>query len=162
MAAKMTIFGVGPRIVASGVATFVVAVMVTRHYHGALVIDFVPYPLLAAAGILLLAIAVAVKIMAGITVFRAFTTGKLATTGPYAWSRNPIYATYILLTVPAIALLFNAWLILAASAVMYLVFKLTIRKETAFLREKFGDDFTRHEASTNELLFRPPRKPHSA
>lgn len=159
MARKMTIFGVGPLVFGSGVVTALAAWWVTYHYRGPFIIDLVPHWCLLVAGVALLVVGGYIIAVSAATVTRGFAGGRLVTTGPYAWSRNPLYATYILLVVPGIALLCKAWLILAASLVMYGVFKLTIGKETAFLREKFGDDFNRYESSVNELLFWPPKKP---
>jgi protein-S-isoprenylcysteine O-methyltransferase Ste14 len=159
MAMRMTIFGVGPLVVSSGVVAVLAAWWVTQRYGGALVIDVVPYWALLAVGIILLTLGGDIIIVSAVTITRGFYGGRLVTTGPYAWSRNPIYAAYIFFVVPGIALLCKAWLILVASLVMYGVFKLAIRKETVFLRQKFGDDFTRYESSVSELLFRPPRSP---
>jgi protein-S-isoprenylcysteine O-methyltransferase Ste14 len=153
----MTIFGVGPLVVTSGIISIVAASMVTYHYRSVFIVDCLPYWLLLTAGIPMLILGIAIIAISAMTIFRGFYSGRLVTTGPYAWSRNPIYAAYILFVVPGIALLCKSWLILAASLVMYLVFKLAIGKETLFLREKFGSDFARYQSSTNELLFRPPR-----
>jgi protein-S-isoprenylcysteine O-methyltransferase Ste14 len=157
MAMKMTIFGVGPLVVGSGIATIIAACWTTYHYRGPLVIGFVPCWMLLAAGAALLAVGGGIIAVSAVTIVRGFYGGRLVTTGPYAWSRNPIYAAYILMVVPGIALLCKAWLVLAASLVMYGIFKLAIGKETAFLRERFGDDFARYQSSVNELLFWPPR-----
>jgi protein-S-isoprenylcysteine O-methyltransferase Ste14 len=162
MAMRMTIFGVGPLVVSSGIVTILAAWWATYRYGGIFVVNFVPYWVLTAIGIALVGTGAGVIAISAVTIYRGFYGGRLVTTGPYAWSRNPIYAAYILLIVPGIALLCKAWLILAASGVMYCVFKLAIGRETAFLREKFGNDFTRYQSSVNELLFCPPRNRPSA
>jgi len=158
MAQKMTIFGVGPLVAGSGIVTLIGAGLLTSRYPQYCLIPVVPYALLVALGIAMIIIGITIKYISVVTVYRAFSTGQLATTGPYAWSSNPIYAAYIFFTFPGIAFLFGSWPMLAASLVTYAVFNLVIGKETAFLRDKFGSDFARYQSTTNELLFRPPQK----
>jgi protein-S-isoprenylcysteine O-methyltransferase Ste14 len=159
MIKRMTIFGIGPFVVVSGIITDIVAGAVAYMYPGQFLIPAGKHHVTILLGIALLIVGIAVVVASARRVLKAFNEGRLATTGTYAWSRNPIYAAYILLVMPAIALMCRAWLMLAASFVMYAVFKFTVRKETAFLREKFGEDFARYESSVSELLFCPPRNP---
>lgn len=158
MARKMTVLGVGPHVVASGIFTDIVAGALAYMYPEKSVIPAGKHHIPILIGIVLLLAGIIVILASARHIVKAFRDGKLVTTGPYSWSRNPIYASYILLIMPAFALMCRVWLMFAASLVMYGIFKFVIRKEAAFLGEKFGDDYARYRASTNELLFCPPRK----
>lgn len=77
---------------------------------------------------------------------------KLVTTGVYALSRNPLYASWIFLIVPGLAFVFRSWLLLAGSVVVYINFKLLIEEEYKVLKSNFGKRFEQYRAKVNELV----------
>jgi protein-S-isoprenylcysteine O-methyltransferase Ste14 len=155
----MTIRGAGPKIMISGAACAALGGVLSYSYPQYFIIRIVPYRILACAGIVLIAVGTPMAIWSVCAVIKAFAAGKLVTKGPYAWSRNPLYAAFILFVTPGIMLLFKSWLMLGTPLVMYVVFKLLIKTETDYLRAKFGDDFARYESSVNELFPWPRRNP---
>jgi protein-S-isoprenylcysteine O-methyltransferase Ste14 len=64
--------------------------------------------------------------------------------GPYRWTRNPMYLGMLLLYL-GVALLFDVtWALLLAPAVVFLIGRLVIRREERYLEAKFGDDYRRY------------------
>jgi steroid 5-alpha reductase family enzyme len=77
---------------------------------------------------------------------------SLTTTGPYAWTRNPLYLGTLLLTfghslmsgLPVAPILFPGLCL-----VLYLK---TIRQEETFLAERFGEEYEAYRQRTPRLL----------
>lgn len=68
----------------------------------------------------------------------------LVRSGPYRWTRNPMYLGMLLLYL-GVALLFDVtWALLLVPAVVFLVGRLVIRREERYLEAKFGDDYRRY------------------
>lgn len=117
------------------------------------------HPAIRVAGFLLLAGAGAIDLWAAYTMWRARTNIlphkpalRLITSGPFRFTRNPIYlANSIALT--GIALAFsNLWFVVAAVAVTFLVDRLAIRREEAHLRARFGATWDAYAARTPRWL----------
>ncbi len=87
---------------------------------------------------------------------RHFFAGRLLTTGPFAWCRNPIYASFIVLLLPAAALLANAWPLLAADAALYLIFRFFIGEEDRMLAERFGEVYQAYRRRVGAVIPVPP------
>jgi len=69
---------------------------------------------------------------------------ELATTGPYAYVRNPLYVGNVLIALGFCILSGQAWS-LAAFVVLYLwLYIPSIRKEERTLHKLFGDEFVRY------------------
>jgi len=64
---------------------------------------------------------------------------ELATTGPYAHTRNPLYLGSIVIALGFIVAARNWWIGLAAAAMFALVYLPVIRAEEAYLRSAFPD-----------------------
>jgi len=73
---------------------------------------------------------------ANILPHRAATT--LVISGPFAWSRNPIYLGNTIAMVGAALAFANPWLVPAALAAAFGVARLAIRREEAHLAANFG------------------------
>lgn len=82
----------------------------------------------------------------------AFYKGKLVTVGAYAFCRNPIYASFILFTIPSIAVFFQTWTILTISVGMWLGVVILIRKEEAMLQSVFGDAYAAYKHRTGRVF----------
>jgi protein-S-isoprenylcysteine O-methyltransferase Ste14 len=83
---------------------------------------------------------------------------SLMTKGGYYLCRHPLYSSFILFILPAIALMLNSWLVLTSSIVAYIVFKLTINREDQILESVFGDEYLKYRNKTPELFPFPFRK----
>jgi protein-S-isoprenylcysteine O-methyltransferase Ste14 len=91
---------------------------------------------------------------------RAFASGtvrkneQLATTGPYAYTRNPLYLGSIIMAA-GFAVTARSWVVGVVLIVMFLAIYLpVIRGEEAFLRERFPE-FVEYEQRVPRLIPRP-------
>ena len=79
----------------------------------------------------------------------------LATAGPYAYTRNPLYLGSALMGA-GFALAAGSWLIAGVFAgVFLLIYWPVIRREEAFLRSQFGDRYERYAAAVPLFLPSP-------
>jgi protein-S-isoprenylcysteine O-methyltransferase Ste14 len=95
-------------------------------------------------GALLLTIGLSRWFLAVRTFFRAFSSGRLATKGPYAIMPNPIYGIFVVLIVPGISLALNWWPILLTSILGYAALRAFIHEEVTALQEKFGAEYSEY------------------
>lgn len=63
----------------------------------------------------------------------------LATSGPYAHTRNPLYLGSIILAIGFLIAARNWWLPVIAAAMLLLIYVPVIRSEEAFLRDRFPE-----------------------
>jgi protein-S-isoprenylcysteine O-methyltransferase Ste14 len=76
----------------------------------------------------------------------------LATGGPYAYVRNPIYLGSMTLGLGMILLLGDPWMYLPYSATFGFLFFFIIPGEEEFLRLKFGSDYRNYAANVPRFL----------
>lgn len=68
-------------------------------------------------------------------------TRALATGGPYAHTRNPLYVGSLIMALGIAVASASPWVVLAVALYMTLFYPSVIREEAAFLRRKFGSEF---------------------
>jgi protein-S-isoprenylcysteine O-methyltransferase Ste14 len=91
------------------------------------------------------------------TVIRAWATGHivknatLTTTGPYAYTRNPLYVGSFLLAV-GFALATHWIAVLLVCAFWFVVYRPTIARERDYLRGQYGAAYTVFEANVPAFL----------
>ena len=96
-------------------------------------------------------------------VFRGLAAGVikknsvLATTGPYAWTRNPLYFGTFLLIVGFAVMCANLYAAVLLGAAFMLVYPRVIRKEEAELERIFGDEFRVYASQVPRFFPRPRR-----
>jgi len=69
-------------------------------------------------------------------------TVRLATGGPYAHTRNPLYFGSVLMGLGMAVAAGSLWVVLAAVVYFGAFYPSTIRAEASFLREKFREEYT--------------------
>ncbi|PSJ61802.1 methyltransferase family protein [Kumtagia ephedrae] len=115
--------------------------------------------LLFAAGWLVVAAAVAVEVAA----FRAFSRARttvmptrvsehLVTTGPFAFTRNPIYLGNTALTIGIGLIVGSLWFLLFAVLAAVTTQKLTIEPEERHLEARFGKKYRDYRARVRRWL----------
>ena len=109
-----------------------------------------------ALGATLLSLGLVFWAWSAIYFIRHFFAGGLLTSGPFAWCRNPIYASFIVLLIPAAALLADAWPLLAADVVLYVIFRLFIGEEDRMLAERFDGAYRAYRRRVGEIVPVPP------
>lgn len=152
MKKKMTVWGVGLRFTLLSLAYVALALGAHFAWYPLFVIRAIPYGLLVASGVILMAIGIPIWIIAGKQVDRAFEEGVLATQGMYALCRHPIYGNAIFFTIPGILLFFRSWLLFTVPMAMYVIGRLLIREEEDHLRQKFGPAYREYERQVNPLF----------
>jgi len=84
--------------------------------------------------------------------------GKLVTKGTFSLCQNPLYMSFILFLIPAIALLLNSWLVVTSSLVGFILLKMYVKKEYQMLEEFFGDEYLKYKNETPEFIPLPVKK----
>ena len=84
-------------------------------------------------------------------------TRRLATGGPYAHSRNPLYVGSLLIALGVAVACASPWVVLAVAAYFLLFYPAVMREEAAFLAGKFPEEYATWAAEVP--LFRPRLRP---
>jgi protein-S-isoprenylcysteine O-methyltransferase Ste14 len=86
------------------------------------------------------------------TVLPHRAASKLITTGPFAWSRNPIYVANTLLILAAGLYFGKLWLVLLAPLAAFTTQKLAIEREELHLAELFGAEWRAYAAKVRRWI----------
>jgi hypothetical protein len=70
-------------------------------------------------------------------------TRRLATGGPYAHTRNPLYVGSLLLALGLAAASASSWVVLAVAAYLVAFYPAVIKEEASFLRQAFPEEYGR-------------------
>jgi protein-S-isoprenylcysteine O-methyltransferase Ste14 len=83
---------------------------------------------------------------AGTTVRPDRASSRLVTTGPFRFSRNPLYLS-LTLVYAGLALAANAvWALLLLIPLLFVIQRFVIRREEAYLARAFGAEYARYRA----------------
>jgi len=153
----MTIWGIGKTMSLVTIAYAVPAGVLSLAYPHVLAPRFLPTPVGVWIGVVLILLGIAMLAASGRAIVTAFRQDKLLTTGIYGLVRNPIYSAWIVFICPGIVFVSQWWLLLGASIVAYVYFKLTIGKEREYLVDVFGQEYVDYECRVNEMIPWPRR-----
>lgn len=123
----------------------------------AMPLPFLPRPmaagaLLVAGAIALLGYSVARFRAAGTPVPARRPTTAIVRSGPYRFSRNPIYLAYSLFLLGIAIWLNSVWLVAALAAAVALMHFIVIRREEEYLERRFGAEYLDYKASVRRWL----------
>jgi protein-S-isoprenylcysteine O-methyltransferase Ste14 len=152
VANKMSVWGIGPKLGIFSLPYLVLGIVIRMLYPNSLKMDFLSQKLALILGALILLVGLIFYIASAKTLFAKFKTEKLIQSGPYSLCRNPIYASFIVFFVPALAFFTRSWFILSFSIVLYGIFKVLIKKENNYLEKAFGDEYKQYVAKVNEII----------
>jgi protein-S-isoprenylcysteine O-methyltransferase Ste14 len=93
-------------------------------------------------GWILMVIGIAAFLVTMVQFVANFPKGKLITSGMFACSRNPIYATWTLFILPAAGMICNNWIFFVAALVMCIATMLMVKEEENQLLQVFGKPYT--------------------
>jgi len=110
-----------------------------------------PPAVFTTVGVILLAIGLPMWMTAVISVMRAYDRDELITSGVFALVRHPVYAAWIVLNLPGIALLFRSWPLMLTPLLAYTVFKLLIRREGRLPGAAIRPGLLDYRARVNEV-----------
>lgn len=77
---------------------------------------------------------------------------ELATSGPYAFVRNPLYLGSLLISLAFLLLNGNPWFALPAAVLWVVIYVRTVRAEEAVLAERFGQAFADYRARVPAII----------
>ena len=77
---------------------------------------------------------------------------QLITTGPYRFSRNPVYLAFLLLVLASALATGNVWIVLTLPIIMLLLIKRAIEPEEAHLRDRFGAQYELYKQKVRRWL----------
>jgi len=155
------ILGVGPLIFIPSVLFALVMLGVHYLFYPFFSLRQFPYICFVMPALVLLIIGTGMVLDAARLLIRGIREGKLVTSGIYAATRNPLYAAYIYFIVPGIVLLFRSWLLFSVPLVMYVFFRLFIRREELWLEQNFGGEYLEYKNNVG-LLFPKFRRSKSS
>lgn len=89
---------------------------------------------------------------AGTSVRGSKRTTTIVRTGPYRFSRNPIYLSFILLLLGLAVWLDDLWLLLTLVPAMVFIVVVVIPREERFLERNFHDHYSSYKASVRRWL----------
>jgi protein-S-isoprenylcysteine O-methyltransferase Ste14 len=127
--------------------------------QAALPLPIVPEALAFPVGVLLVIVAVAL-FASSVARFRAAgtpvpghqPTTAIVSTGPYRYSRNPIYVAFSLLQLGIAIWANSAWLLATLVVAVALMHFVVIRREEAYLERKFGAHYLDYKAAVRRWL----------
>jgi len=152
MATRMSRWGVGPAFALSALAYLGVAVGVWWWYGNPLRITVDHYGLMVGVGVGLIVLGTLCYGVAAVRVMRAYNAGRLCTAGPYAACRHPVYAAWVFLIGPGVALLTNSWIILTVPVVMLISARILVGAEDEYLADRFGRAYEDYRRRVPALL----------
>ena len=155
MEARLSRWGVGPKIALGAVVYASLAAVATYLWPEVCLLHFVPYAAFLVLGAILLAVGVPLWLAGVVAAMTAYNKDSLVTSGVFGIVRHPIYAAWIVFNLPGIALLCRSWPLLATALVAYAVFKLTIRREDEYLEQRFGQAYRDYRWRVNEIVPMP-------
>jgi protein-S-isoprenylcysteine O-methyltransferase Ste14 len=77
---------------------------------------------------------------------------RLVTTGPYAYTRNPMYLAWNMIYVAAALLANSAWLLALLPALIFFTHFYAIKPEERYLDRQFGETYRRYCARVRRYL----------
>jgi protein-S-isoprenylcysteine O-methyltransferase Ste14 len=89
---------------------------------------------------------------AGTSVRGSERTTAIVRTGPYRFSRNPIYLSFILLMLGLSVWLNDLWLLITLVPAVGVIAGVVISREERFLERNFGDQYSSYKAAVRRWL----------
>jgi protein-S-isoprenylcysteine O-methyltransferase Ste14 len=80
------------------------------------------------------------------------SVSAIVTSGPYRFSRNPIYLGFVCTLIGLPLALGNYWGVALSPLLMVLLYRLVIKHEEAYLEKKFGDEYTSYRSRVRRWL----------
>ena len=72
-------------------------------------------------------------------------TPEIVVSGPYRFTRNPMYLMMVLFCIGFAVILSDVWILILTPVCGWLIFQIAIRHEEVYLEEKFGDSYREYK-----------------
>lgn len=79
-------------------------------------------------------------------------TSAIIDTGPFKYSRNPVYLAVVILQVALGFVFNNTWIVLFAIPAMIMIHYVVVLGEEAYLEAKFGDKYLRYKSQVRRWI----------
>ncbi len=79
-------------------------------------------------------------------------TTEIISTGPFAYSRNPVYVSMTMLMGGIAIAVDSPWVLAMAVPAVLIIHNFVILREEAYLERKFGDDYRRYKAAVRRWI----------
>ncbi len=79
----------------------------------------------------------------------------LCVAGAFRWVRHPLYASFLSLAVPGVALFLDHWVFLAWVVALHALWQVVVLPEEALMRREFGDAYVAYARRTGRFVPRP-------
>lgn len=155
---KLNFLGIGPKIAVILLPWLGVSIVLSCIHIDFFKIVREGSDILFIAGIVLLITGLVFYFSTVRMLLKGLKETRLMTAGNYGLCQNPLYASLILMIIPALSMLLNSWLILTSSIVGYIVFKRFICREYAELEGFFGQEYLQYKNRTPEFFPFPVKK----
>ena len=109
-------------------------------------------PLVTACAVVLFLLSYREFRRAGTSVQGSRRSTVIVRTGPYRFSRNPIYLAFILFVLGLSVWLNNAWLLVTLVPAVGLIAMVVIPREERFLERNFNDQYSSYKARVRRWL----------
>jgi protein-S-isoprenylcysteine O-methyltransferase Ste14 len=109
-------------------------------------------PLVTACAVVLFLLSYREFRRAGTSVQGSKRSTVIVRTGPYRFSRNPIYLAFILFVLGLSVWLNNAWLLVTLVPAVGLIAMVVIPREERFLERNFNDQYSSYKARVRRWL----------
>ena len=134
----MKLSGIGPHLAIVGGVSTIFLIMLKRTIGFEIQAQSPWREVMFVLGVFCAVVGVIFWISSVIQIKRAYESHVLEPKGVYRFSRNPLYAAFIVFIIPAFAFLNDNLLLLMVSVIMFCVFKSQIKKEENFLSKKLA------------------------
>ena len=147
----MSRWGVGPKTLVPSMSYALAAWAATSAWPGVFRLRWLP-DVVVTAGAVLTAAGVAMWLVGAVAVMRAYNRDQLVTSGMFALVRHPVYAAWITLIFPGLALLTRSWPMWITPWIAYAIFRRLIHREDEYLERRFGQAYRDYRRRVNEVL----------
>jgi protein-S-isoprenylcysteine O-methyltransferase Ste14 len=155
---KLNALGIGPKIGMVTIPYLIITIFLTLWLKPTFAFSVNMEKALIIAGIVLFVIGLAFYITTVVLLLKGIKNQRMITTGTYYLCQNPLYASMIIMLVPAIGLMLNSWLVLSTSLIAWWRFRIFIQNEYDEMEDIFGSAYLEYKRSTPELFPFPFRK----
>jgi len=150
MTETMTRWGIGPKFATFSLIAALIIAVVNYVYFPGLILKYSPPVFLS--GIILFLIGAAIFLIATYQVHRAFSGGRLVTSGVYRYIRHPVYAVWIVFIAPGVFLVTGIVFLIIVPFIMYAIFRVLIVREEVYMEQKFGEQYSEYKTRVNAVI----------
>ena len=151
MEKRISRWGIGPKTFVPSLTYTLVAWAATTAWPGAFLLRSLP-GFVATLGFALISLGLLLWIVGAVTVMRAYNRDQLVTSGVFALVRHPVYAAWITLVFPGLALFTQSWPMFITPLLAYAIFRHFIHREDEYLEQRFGRPYLEYRRRVNEVI----------